>query len=175
MGDFWVFGYGSLMWKPGFAHVETHHARLHGYRRSLCVRSHVHRGTPERPGLVLGLDRGGSCLGMAFRVPGELEGEVVAYLRERELVTHVYLERRLGVRLPDGRKVEALTYIVDRNHVQYAGSLSVEEAALAVCGSVGVSGRNEDYVHNTLDHMRKMNIRDHWMEAVAAAVDHNKA
>ena len=92
MGDFWVFGYGSLMWKPGFAHVETLHARLHGYRRALCVRSYVHRGTPERPGLVLGLDRGGSCLGMAFRVPGDLEDEVVAYLRERELVTNVYLE-----------------------------------------------------------------------------------
>ncbi|MCO4317758.1 gamma-glutamylcyclotransferase [Phyllobacterium sp. 21LDTY02-6] len=171
MGDFWVFGYGSLMWKPGFAHVETHHARLHGYRRSLCVRSHVHRGTPQRPGLVLGLDRGGSCLGMAFRVPGELEDEVVAYLRERELVTHVYLERKLGIRLADGRKVEALTYIVDRQHVQYAGSLTVEEAAAAVRGSVGQSGRNEDYVRNTLEHMHKMNISDHWMEAVAAAMD----
>ncbi|MEK1888797.1 MAG: gamma-glutamylcyclotransferase [Phyllobacterium sp.] len=171
MGDFWVFGYGSLMWKPGFAHVETTHARLHGYRRALCVRSYVHRGTPDRPGLVLGLDRGGSCLGMAFRVPTQLEDEVVAYLRERELVTHVYLERRLSVRLADGRKVAALTYIVDRSHVQYAGTLSIEDAALAVRGSVGKSGRNEDYVHSTLEHMRKMNIRDHWMEAVATAVD----
>jgi len=171
MGDFWVFGYGSLMWKPGFAHVETLHARLNGYRRALCVRSYVHRGTPERPGLVLGLDRGGSCLGMAFRVPGDLEDEVVAYLRARELVTHVYLERRLAIRLEDGRKVEALTYIVDRNHVQYAGRLSVSEAATAVRGSVGQSGRNEDYVHSTLEHMHKMKIRDHWMEAVVAAVD----
>ncbi|MCE3543749.1 gamma-glutamylcyclotransferase, partial [Escherichia coli] len=78
-----------------------------------------HRGTPERPGLVLGLDHGGSCLGLAFRVPGELEDEVVAYLRERELVTNVYLEKRLAVRLSDGRKIEALTYVVDRRHVQY--------------------------------------------------------
>jgi cation transport protein ChaC len=108
---------------------------------------------------------------MAFRVPGELADEVIAYLRERELVTNVYLERRLSLQLADGRKVEAVGYIADRNHIQYAGSLSVSEAAAAVCGSVGVSGRNEDYVHNTLEHLRKMNIRDHWMEAVAAAVE----
>ena len=166
---------GLWLWlfdvEAGLCTCRDVHARLFGYRRALCVRSYVHRGTPERPGLVLGLDLGGSCLGMAFRVPGELADEVVDYLRARELVTHVYLERRLGVRLEDGRKVEALTYIVDRSHVQYAGALSVNDAATAVRGSVGQSGRNEDYVHNTLEHLRKMNIRDHWMEAVVAAVD----
>ena len=114
MGDFWVFGYGSLIWRPGFAHVETSRARLHGFRRSLCVYSWVHRGTEQRPGLVLGLDRGGSCVGLAFRVPGELRDEVVAYLRERELVTKVYLERLLPVRLASGETVAALCYVVDR-------------------------------------------------------------
>lgn len=125
MDDFWVFGYGSLMWRPGFAHVETFKGRLFGYRRALCVRSHVHRGTPERPGLVLGLDRGGSCLGLAFRVPGDLREEVITYLRARELVTNVYLERQLPVRLADGRQVEALTYVVDRSHEQYAGRMDM--------------------------------------------------
>jgi glutathione-specific gamma-glutamylcyclotransferase len=166
MGDFWVFGYGSLIWRPGFAHIETQRARLFGYRRSLCVRSFVHRGTPERPGLVLGLDRGGSCVGLAFRVPGELRGEVLAYLRERELVTSVYLERTLPVLLPGGETVPAVTYVVDRGHAQYAGNLDEADAASIVSGSVGKSGQNEDYVLNTLRHLEALGIRDHWLEAV---------
>lgn len=170
MGDFWVFGYGSLMWRPGFAHVETMRARLHGFRRSLCVYSWVHRGTEQRPGLVLGLDRGGSCIGLAFRVPHELRDEVVAYLRERELVTSVYLERLLPIRLENGQHATALSYIVDRDHMQYAGRLSVEDAARVVSGSVGVSGRNEDYLFNTVDHLKALGIRDHWLEDVAATI-----
>jgi cation transport protein ChaC len=170
MGDFWVFGYGSLMWRPGFAHVETARARLHGFRRSLCVYSWVHRGTERRPGLVLGLDRGGSCIGMAFRVPNELREEVLAYLRERELVTNVYLERFVPVRLENGHGVIALCYVVDRAHTQYAGSLTVEEAAGIVSGGVGQSGRNEDYLFNTVDHLQALGIRDHWLEGVARLV-----
>ncbi|WP_157018766.1 gamma-glutamylcyclotransferase [Mesorhizobium xinjiangense] len=167
MGDFWVFGYGSLMWRPGFAHTETRRARLHGYRRALCVRSFVHRGTPDRPGLVLGLDYGGSCVGMAFRVPGELQGEVLAYLRERELVTNVYLERLLSVRLEGGEKIDAVSYVVDRRHEQYAGHLDAVHAAAMVSGSIGQSGANEEYVCNTVDHLQALGIRDHWLEDVA--------
>jgi len=170
MGDFWVFGYGSLMWRPGFAHVETERAQLHGFRRSLCVYSWVHLGTEARPGLVLGLDRGGSCIGLAFRVPGELRAEVVAYLRERELVTNVYLERMLPVRLAGGMTVSALSYIVDRSHPQYAGALSEAAAAGIVHGAVGGSGRNEDYLFNTVEHLKALGIRDQWLEAVAALV-----
>lgn len=172
MGDFWVFGYGSLMWRPGFAHVETLRAHLHGFRRSLCVRSFVHRGTAERPGLVLGLDRGGSCIGLAFRVPAELADEVLAYLRERELVTNVYLERRLPVRLDNGETVIAVAYIVDRAHVQYAGALDAREAAAIVSGASGVSGANEDYVLATVDHLKALGIRDPWLESVASQIAH---
>lgn len=170
MGDFWVFGYGSLMWRPGFAHTRTLRARVHGFRRALCVRSYVHRGTRDRPGLVLGLDRGGSCIGLAFQVPGDLREEVLAYLRERELVTHVYRERIVPVSLADGERVEAVSYVVDRRHEQYAGPLHVDDAAERVRGAVGMSGPNEEYVLNTVDHLKALGIRDHWLEEVARRV-----
>lgn len=169
-GDFWVFGYGSLMWRPGFAHVETQRAHLHGYRRALCVRSWVHRGTQETPGLVLGLDRGGSCVGMAFRVPSALSGEVMAYLRERELVTHVYAERQVRLKLDDGGFVTAVTYVCDRRHQQYAGAMDAAEAAEIVRSAHGQSGANADYVLNTVSHIKALGIRDHWLEAVAGAL-----
>ncbi len=170
MGDFWVFGYGSLMWRPGFAHTETRRARLHGFRRSLCVTSHIYRGTPERPGLVLGLDRGGSCVGLAFRVPIELREEVLAYLRDRELVTNVYLERTLPIRLEGGDSVDAVAYIADRSHAQYAGGLDEAAAARIVSGAIGQAGPNEDYVLNTVAHLQALGIRDHWLEEVGRLV-----
>ncbi|MBO1038090.1 gamma-glutamylcyclotransferase [Brucella pituitosa] len=166
MNDFWVFGYGSLMWRPGFAHVETMRARLHGYRRSLCIYSHVHRGTPDHPGLVLGLDTGGSCLGIAFRVPGDMTDEVMIYLREREMSNQVYHEKWLRLRLADGRDVQAVTYVADRRHTQYAGSLKAEDAAAIVATAQGDSGANVDYVSNTLEHLRNMRVRDHALEHV---------
>ncbi|OBZ95453.1 gamma-glutamyl cyclotransferase [Pararhizobium polonicum] len=170
MDDFWVFGYGSLMWNPGFAFKDKMAARAFGYRRALCVRSWVHRGTQERPGLVLGLDYGGSCRGMAFNVAPQNRDAVIGYLRERELVTQVYKERTMPVLLANGRRVPALTYIIDRTHVQYAGALSAEEAAATVAVSHGKSGANTDYVLNTLAHLQQMGIRDHWLEEVAATV-----
>ncbi|WP_438751990.1 gamma-glutamylcyclotransferase [Pararhizobium sp. O133] len=170
MDDFWVFGYGSLMWNPGFAFEDKMMARTFGYRRSLCVRSWVHRGTQERPGLVLGLDRGGSCRGMAFKVSVRDRDAVVDYLRERELVTHVYKERTMPVVLADGRRVSALAYIIDRAHAQYAGLLSPEEAAATVLVSHGKSGANTDYVINTVAHLKEMGISDPWLEAVVAKI-----
>jgi cation transport protein ChaC len=173
MGDFWVFGYGSLIWRPGFAHLETRRARLFGYRRSLCIYSFIHRGTRERPGLVLGLDRGGSCVGLAFRVDGAARDEVISYLREREQVTSVYLEKTLTARLETGETVETVAYVADRAHEQYAGALSETEAAALVHGAVGQSGRNEDYVSSTVEHLHRLGIRDRWLEGVATQVTHS--
>lgn len=169
MNDFWVFGYGSLMWNPGFEYEERRAAHLHGFHRSLCVRSWVHRGTEERPGLVLGLDRGGSCRGMAFRVAPARRDAVLDYLRERELVTHVYKERVIAATFGDGARVPVLAYIIDRAHHQYAGNLSVDEAALSVSMAAGKSGANIDYVRNTLAHLQAMGIRDRWLEDVGRA------
>ncbi|MFD1745134.1 gamma-glutamylcyclotransferase [Rhizobium helianthi] len=170
MDEFWVFGYGSLMWNPGFAFQERVAARTFGYRRSLCVRSHVHRGTPECPGLVLGLDRGGSCRGVAFRVSSDDWTGVLDYLRERELVTNVYLERHLPLLLDDGRRLKAVGYVVDREHEQYAGALDTDEAAVIVLTANGKSGPNDAYVVNTVAHLKELGIRDLWLESVEAKV-----
>lgn len=158
--DLWVFGYGSLMWRPGFDHVERRHGSLRGWRRSLCVYSHYHRGAPERPGLVLGLDRGGSCRGVAFRVDATKAETTIAYLRERELVTNVYLETSASVLLEDGRRVKALTYVVDRRHPQYAGDLERETLLRFVRQGHGHSGDNAAYVVNTADHLAQIGIKD---------------
>ncbi|MES5047301.1 gamma-glutamylcyclotransferase [Rhizobium nepotum] len=171
MDDFWVFGYGSLMWNPGFAFEERQQARLHGYRRSLCISSNVYRGTEEKPGLVLGLERGGSCLGVAFRVRGADHGPVMAYLRERELVTNVYKERVVAIALADGRRGSAVTYVADPAHEQYIGGLDVAEAAVIVAAASGRSGPNTDYVFNTVQHLQDMGIRDSLLESIAASVD----
>ncbi len=165
--DLWVFGYGSLMWRPGFDFEERTLATVRGYRRALCVYSHVHRGTPDRPGLVLGLDRGGSCKGVAFRVRAEASEATIAYLRAREQVTMVYRESHLGAALADGRRVRTLTYVVDRSHGQYAGALDPAELRRLVGQGVGVSGTNPDYVTATYEHMLELGIDDATLAAVA--------
>jgi cation transport protein ChaC len=168
--DIWVFGYGSLMWRPGFDNVERRLAWLRGYHRALCIYSHVHRGTPERPGLVLGLDRGGSCRGVAFRVEGAKADATLAYLRAREQVTSVYVERRVRVRLDDEREVEAITYVVDRRHVQYAGKLPLDTILEYVKNGVGQSGDNPAYVLNTHRHLAELSLRDRVLAQLVSAL-----
>jgi len=166
--DLWVFGYGSLMWRPGFAYREAAPARLSGFHRSLCVYSHVHRGTPERPGLVLGLDRGGSCRGRAFLVEAAQRDETIAYLRAREQVTAVYEERHVELRLDDGARVAGLAYVVDRRHPQYAGRLSLEAQLRFVEQGSGISGVNRDYVLSTVAALVDLGIHDPGLDALAA-------
>ncbi|MGL4441774.1 MAG: gamma-glutamylcyclotransferase [Bosea sp. (in: a-proteobacteria)] len=158
--DLWVFGYGSLMWRPGFDFAERHVATLRGFHRSLCVYSHVHRGTPERPGLVMGLDRGGACKGLAYRVHASDAAKTVAYLREREQVTSVYLEKIVPVRLSDGQRKLALTYTVDKGHNQYAGRLDRDALLDFVRQGHGVSGANPDYVLRTHAQLLELGIAD---------------
>ena len=169
-GDLWVFGYGSLMWRPGFDFVERVQARLIGEHRALCVYSFDHRGTPERPGLVLGLDRGGACRGIAFRVTAKKRGEVVAYLREREQTTNVYREVMRSVWLDNDAqtRVSALTYVADRGHVQYAGRLSLREQLRHVLQGHGRSGNNRDYVLSTVKAIEAEGFRDAPLHQLAA-------
>ena len=160
--DFWVFAYGSLMWRPGFDFLERVPARLIGLHRALCVYSFVHRGTPERPGLVLGLDRGGMCRGIAFRVAAAAREETAAYLRAREQVTTVYLEtmRRIELEEEKRRRVRALCFTVDRSHVQYAGRLTLAECLHHVRQGHGRSGANRDYVLETVRALEALGYRE---------------
>jgi glutathione-specific gamma-glutamylcyclotransferase len=167
--DLWVFGYGSLMWRPGFEFIEQAPARLIGEHRALCVYSFDHRGTPEKPGLVLGLDRGGACRGIAFRVAARRRDETVEYLRGREQTTHVYREVMRSVWLEnEGRdRVSALAYVVDRGHIQYAGRLSLSEQLRLVRQGHGRSGNNRDYVLSTVKSIEAQGFRDPHLHQLA--------
>lgn len=166
----WVFAYGSLLWNPGFSFAERTPARVRGYHRSLCILSHVHRGTPESPGLVLGLDRGGACNGVAYGVRAEEWPETLAYLRRREQVTAIYREVQLQAQLTDGRRVAAVAYVVDRSHPQYAGRLSAERIEELVRQGQGRSGDNTSYVLSTHAHLVEMGVRDPILDRLAAAL-----
>jgi glutathione-specific gamma-glutamylcyclotransferase len=169
-GDIWVFGYGSLMWRPGFKYAEKVPARLIGEHRALCVYSFDHRGTPEKPGLVLGLDRGGACRGIAFRVAPELREATIEYLRAREQTTHVYREVTRSVWLNNSsqQRVSALTYVADRRHVQYACRLQLNEQLRIVRQGHGRSGNNRDYVLATVKAIEAEGFRDEQLHRLAA-------
>lgn len=170
-----VFGYGSLMWRPDFPYLERQFATIRGRHRRLCVYSFVHRGTEARPGLVMGLDRGGACRGVVFTVADGDRETVLATLRAREQVTNVYVERLLPAQCADGTVVEAVTYVVDRRHRQYAGRLSLDETLRVVRGAVGRSGRNEDYVLSTADHLEEAGIADPRLAILAARLRESEA
>lgn len=158
-GPFWVFAYGSLMWQPGFPFMATAPALLRGYHRSFCIYSHHYRGTPEQPGLVLGLARGGSCRGLAFRVPNEAIDATVAYLHERELVSYAYKPKTLPVVMPDD-EARAYTFVADPSHGQYAGDLGIDRSAEIIMSAQGCAGLNRDYLINTVRRLEKEGFAD---------------
>lgn len=168
----WVFGYGSLLWNPGFEVADRALATLDGYARSFCMRSIHHRGTEEAPGLVLALDKvpGAACVGVAMAVAPGLEGETIGYLRDRELISSAYLEKNLTVRLDDGRSVNAVTYVIDPNHDQYCGGLDLETQAQIIAKAVGGRGPNHEYLFNTTDHLATLGLPDEDLEWLAERV-----
>ena len=167
----WVFGYGSLIWNPGFAYLRSEKAMLRGAHRSLSIYSFRHRGTPDRPGLVFGLSRGGSCLGVAFEVAPESWNRTFDYLQEREQDRGVYREAWRTIDLADGTRVRALAYVVNEKHPQYAGRLDIAEQVRLIGRSSGESGRNTEYVRNTAQHLLALGIRDRSLLEIIAALD----
>jgi len=168
----WVFGYGSLLWNPGFEVAERRLAVLPGWHRSFCMRSIHHRGTEAAPGLVLALDasEGAMCNGVALAPRPGTEAETLAYLRERELISSAYVERLVHVDLEDGRRVEAVTYVIDPQHVQYCGGLPMEEQAAIIARAIGGRGPNDEYLHNTAAHLAGLGIRDADLEWLSERV-----
>ncbi len=168
----WVFGYGSLMWQPGFATPETQAARLHGWHRAFCIYSEHYRGTPQKPGLILGLLPGGSCRGLAHRLPRDGYDAVRRYLIVREIDNDgVYEETVRPIRLADGRTVPALVYLADRAHRQFAGKLPLARAVRLVRQGHGATGSNVAYVKNTVAHLRALGLRDRSLEELARRAD----
>lgn len=168
----WVFGYGSLLWNPGFEVAEMRVATLDGYARSFCMSSIHHRGTSEKPGLVLALDEvhGSSCRGMAMRVASGIEEETLVYLRERELISSAYLEKNLSVTFDDNSRVDAVTYVIDPHHIQYCGALPLERQAQIIAEAVGDKGPNTEYLYNTAEHLHEIGLHDPDLDWLAERV-----
>ena len=167
--DVWVFAYGSLMWQPDFLHVETAQARLYGWHREMCILSHFYRGTVECPGLVLGLDRGGSCRGVAFRVRSGDWPSVRDFLHDREMINDVYVPTMLPIELLDGRKVRAHGFVADRRHGQFWRG-SAEQAAKLIAQGVGSRGSAVDYLRKTCLELKALGIRDRGLERLVERV-----
>lgn len=168
----WVFGYGSLLWNPGFPVARSEHATLHGYARSFCMSSIHHRGTEEHPGLVLALDEqtDANCTGLALAVETDHEERTLHELRERELISSAYVEKNLDVHLNTGEVITAVTYVIDAEHVQYCGGMPLEEQAQIIAHAVGGRGPNTEYLYNTAEHLAEIDLRDPDLEWLAQRV-----
>lgn len=163
--ELWVFAYGSLMWNPGFDYLDKHLVRVYGYHRALCVWSRDHRGSEQHPGLVVGLDVGGSCTGIAYRIAANQRCATIEYLAHRELSSAVYRPRLLCTRWNRSR-LNALSFVVDRNHPDYAGSIDSGRAATTIRRATGVSGSNFDYVDHLLKHLQGLRLPHAWLHQI---------
>jgi cation transport protein ChaC len=159
----WVFGYGSLMWRPDFRYLEICEARLYGFHRAPCIYSFHHRGAKQNPGLVMGLDGGGSCKGRALKVAPDEAPAVLDYLHDREMISGVYVPSLRPVHLAAGVVISALCFVVERDHAQYAGGLAFDEQAALVRNGVGSSGKCLDYFAATVEHLDELGVNDSLM------------
>lgn len=172
--DVWVYGYGSLIWRPEFDFLEQRHARLHGYHRSLCLWSHINRGTPERPGVVFGLDNGGSCRGMAFRIAGHEVPEAFDALWRREMPSGAYIPRWLPCHTEHGM-VNALVFVMNRSYQGYVPRMPLEQLIHVIYGAHGINGPCIEYVMETAEALKRSKIEDKRLQSLVQALQNSSS
>ena len=172
--DVWVFGYGSLMWNPAFHHVEARPGRVHGYHRRFVFWSRMGRGSPDRPGMMLGLARGGSCNGIALRVAAGAADTELRIVFAREMVSTAYDARWVKVETASG-PVRAIAFVANLGHVFYAGRVPLEEAARHIAFAEGELGSSREYLYNTVSHLNELGIGDSGMRTLLTLVKRYRA
>jgi len=172
--EIWVFGYGSLMWNPCIHYLDRQPARLYGYHRSFCLRTPLGRGTPERAGLVLALEAGGSCHGIAFRVDPALADYELTLVWNREMVSGAYVPRLVTIHTPLGRR-RAVTFAINHEHSRYAGRLSPEETAATIAVAAGALGSCAEYLFSTVAHLDELGVGDGPMHRLQRLVEDYRA
>ena len=168
-GSVWLFGYGSLIWNPAIEYAEKRPATVHGLHRRFCLRTHLGRGSRERPGLVLALDRGGCCRGIAFRIPPEQAESELEIVWRREMITRAYRPAWLTAATPQG-PVKAIGFVINRRHERYTGALPEEAVAATIAGAAGFLGPCCDYLFNTVDHLAELGMPDAGLARLARRV-----
>lgn len=159
--DLWVFGYGSLMWNPAIHVAETVPAKVHGLHRAFCLKLILGRGTRERPGLMLGLDRGGSCRGMAHRISADQVESETEILWMREMIGGAYRPAWVRLVVPGGRlDAPAFTFVINRANERYAGKLPEETVARRIAHAEGRLGTNRAYLYRTVERLDALGVSD---------------
>lgn len=168
--DVWLFGYGSLVWNPIIRFEERHVAKLRGYHRRFCLWSHINRGSPQKPGLVLGLDSGGSCRGVAFRIRGDHAENELRLLWRREMVLGSYCPRWVKVGMGD-RELSAIAFVVRRDHPSYAGRLPLDTVLKIMVSARGFLGTPTEYLHQTIQGLLRHGVRDAYLMEIRKHVN----
>jgi cation transport protein ChaC len=165
--DVYVFGYGSLIWNPAFHFIDRVPALLRGWHRRFCLRMYQGRGTRETPGLMLALDHGGACKGVAFRIAGAAARQELNILWQREMFGGAYNARWVNLRATDGAKLRAVTFVINRAHPRYIPELSLEQTAALIATGCGDLGSCREYLENTISHLAQLGLRDAGLERIA--------
>ncbi len=167
--DLWVFGYGSLIWNPAFHYIEKRPALLHGWHRRFCLKLFMGRGTPQTPGLMLGLDEGGSCHGVAFRIAAEKVREELSILWQREMYGGAYHARLLPMET-EGGTILAVTFVINHDHPRYVREMSLEQTVELISTGCGDLGTCREYLENTVNHLRELGLSDDGLGRIVAAL-----